>query len=226
MSQSAPFVLRDAGTPASDVQEQRTAEIKDLRFRSLLGEEAWHSLPEPIRKRFSKRLGPLDVILYRGHVIETEISLLGRILAFAARAIGAPLPTRNGATGPAVVSVIEDPALGGQCWTRTYASSGRPHQVIRSMKCFHGATGLEERVGGGIGMALEVSVEDGALAFRSDRYFLDAGPVRIALPHIFSPGVMKIVHREEQDGWFSFHLTLTHPLFGCLVRQIAYFREA
>ena len=41
---------------------------------------------------------------------------------------------------------------------------------------------------------------------------------------------VEIVHRDEPgyrglSNAFSFRLTLTHPLFGCLVHQLAYFKE-
>jgi hypothetical protein len=198
----------------------------DLRFRRLLGDAAWGQLPEAVRRRFSKRLATGETLLYRGEVVATELSALGRMLSFATRIIGAPLPLDNGATGPALVAVTEDPLLGGQSWLRIYARPGRFPQAIHSAKRFRGPTGLEEYVGCGIGMALEVAVEDAALVFRSTGYFIEAGPWRLALPRALQPGRMQIVHRDEGSGLFSFRLTLAHPIFGCLVHQLAYFSDA
>jgi hypothetical protein len=200
-------------------------EITDLRFRTLVGEEAWGRLPEAVRWRFSKRLAPGDTVLYLGRVEATELSVAGRVLAFLARAVGGPLPLSDGATGAAVVAVTEDSALGGQSWTRTYARPGRFPQVVHSAKRFRGPTGLEEYVGRGLGMALRVTVEGGALSFRSVGYFIDIGALRLRLPRALEPGAMEIVHREEADGAFSFRLTLTHPFLGRLVHQLAYFRD-
>ena len=100
--------------------------LVDLRFRALVGEEAWARLPEAVRRRFSKRLGPGEAIVYQGHVTATELSRAGRVLAFLARAIGGPLPLTNGATGAAVVIVTEDAALGGQSWTQDLCPAGAP----------------------------------------------------------------------------------------------------
>lgn len=201
-------------------------QLLDGRFRRLVGEQAWAELPAAVRRRFSKRLGPGDIALYRGVVVETTLSRAGRVLAFLGRAIGAPLPLTDGATGAAVVAVTEDEHVDGQLWTRSYARPGRFPQVVHSAKRFRGATGLEEHVGCGIGMALHVSVEDRALVFRSCGYFIEIAGYRVAIPHWLAPGEMKIVHREEEAGGrFSFRLTLTHARVGRLLHQLALFDD-
>lgn len=205
--------------------EQPTPPLGDLRFRTLLGEAQWSRLHPAVRRRFSKLLAPGEVALYRGKVVATELSRAGRLLVLAARLIGAPLPLANGATGPAVVAVSEDRALGGQSWVRMYARSGRAPQVIHSAKRFRGPTGLEEHVGFGIGMSLTVAEEAGALAFRSSRYYVEIGGWRLWLPAALTPGRMTILHREEADASFSFHLVLDHPRLGRLIDQLACFRD-
>lgn len=197
----------------------------DPRFRVLVGADGWARLPEPVRRRFSKQLAPGQVRIYSGYVALTKLSWPGRVLALFARLIGSPLPASDGAVGPAVVVVSEDAVLGGQTWTRSYARPGRFPQVVHSAKRFSGPTGLEEYVGAGIGMTLCVAAEGGALVFRSQRYFLEALALRLYLPSALSPGVMEIVHRQEDGDCFSFRLTLTHRLFGRLVQQLAYFTE-
>jgi hypothetical protein len=202
------------------------APIDDIRFRTLVGERAWGELPEAVRRRFSKCLGPSDAVVYQGVVTATRLAPAGRVLSFLARAIGSPLPLTDGATGPAVVIVTEDAGLGGQSWLRIYARPGHFPQAIHSAKRFSGPTGLEEYVGCGIGMALRVSVEEGTLAFRSAGYFLQLAGWRLAIPRFFQPGQMLIVHRDLGSGSFEFSLSLTHRLCGQLVHQVAVFRDA
>jgi len=202
----------------------------DPRIQNLLGTPAWESLPVAVRRRFSKCFKPAEALLYSGHVVETRLSLAGRAVSALARLIGSPLPGPDGNMGAAAVSVIEDQASRHQNWTRTYERPGRFPQVVHSMKRFSGPTGLEEYVGSGIGMTLNVSVEDGALVFRSGHYFFEWGRFRLRVPRALSPGDMEIVHRDEPgyeplDNAFSFRLTLTHPMLGPLVHQLAYFRE-
>jgi Domain of unknown function (DUF4166) len=181
--------------------------LADLRFRALVGESDWARLPDAVCRRFSKRLSPEDAVFYRGRVVATDLSRAGRLLAFLARAIGSPLPLTDGATGPALVVVTEDVHLGGQSWTRIYTWTGRHPRTVHS------------------GMALKVTVEDAALVFHSDHYFLALRHWRLRLPRLLEPGKMCITHRDEGSGAFSFRLALTHPLLGRLVHQLAYFLD-
>ncbi len=222
-AEDAPCVVRRAEDVPHDGLESG---VVDLRFRALVGEAGWARLPAAVQRRFSTRLAPGAVLLYAGEVLETRLSRGGKSLSFLARAIGAPLPLDDGMTGGATVAVMENAGLGGQSWTRIYARAGRFPQVIHSAKCFSGPTGLEEHVGGGVGMSLSVAEEGGALMFRSVRYFLTVGRVRILVPKFLDPGVMEIVHRDEGDGAFQFTLVLRHRWLGDLIRQTALFRDA
>ena len=73
------------------------------------------------------------------------------------------------------VTVSEDAEAGGQFWTRIYGRRRGFPQVIHSSKRFAGPTGLEEYIGRGFGIALRVEVEDEALHFLSDHYFVKLG---------------------------------------------------
>lgn len=211
---SAQFVAQTCARPSSDT-----------RFEALVGEEGWARLPHAVRRRFAKRLGAGDVLQYAGYVEATTLSRVGWLLAQAARLVGAPLPLSSGGRVAASVTVIEDPAIGGQTWSRTYARPGGFPQVIHSAKRFSGATGLEEYVGRGLVMVLRVSEESGALVFRSAGYELEIGGVRLRLPAWLEPGAMTIRHQDLGGGSFAFELCVDHPVFGCLLAQRAIFRD-
>ena len=203
----------------------RPAAVGDLRFRTLLGEEAWAALPEATQKRFGKRVDHCRTVLYAGEIVECRMSRAGWLLAQVARLIGAPLPTACDIDVPAAVSVSEDPASGGQFWTRIYGRRRGFPQVIHSCKRFAGPTGLEEYVGRGFGIALDIEVADGALHFLSDHYFFACGPLRLRLPRWLTPGRMRVSHIDCNHGLFAFVLLLEHPRLGELIRQTAMFRD-
>jgi hypothetical protein len=218
----------NAPAQAHDAEPRSRADSRalgDLRFRALMADADWGQLPLPIRRRFSKRLADGETAVYVGEILETHLSRAGWLLAQLLRLIGAPLPTARDSRVPSVVTVTEEIATGGQIWTRLYARRRSFPQVIHSSKRFAGPTGLEEYVGYGVGMALAVEVQDGALVFRSKGYFLEILAHRFFLPAWASPGALSVTHAEIGEGRFLFTLEIIHPRFGQLIRQSAAFRE-
>jgi len=199
--------------------------LGDLRFRALLRDNEWMALPPAIRRRFSKRLPSGGTTVYAGEILETRMSFPGWLLAQALRLIGAPLPTARCVHVPSIVTVTEDKASGGQIWTRIYGRRKGFPQVVHSAKRFAGSTGLEEYVGRGVGMSLDLRVRDGALIFRSRDYFVQVFGRRFVLPAWLCPGELTVIHAEVPDGRFSFTLQLMHPRLGLILRQMALYRE-
>lgn len=196
-------------------------------FRRLLGEDAWQRLPQPVRERFGRTLAPGESAGFIGEVSFTSITTVGWLWAQVARLLGGPLPLKRLSHTPAAVLVTEDSAAAGmQLWTRIYHEPGHLPQVIRSVKRFHGPTGLEECVGAGVGMMLSATVEHRCLVFRSEDYFWRLATLRMRIPRLLTPGRIEVVHREECAGRFSFTLTVDHPWFGRIIEQVAFFRDA
>lgn len=213
----AALAIRETG-PAPE------GELADLRFRALLPAGAWAGLPAAVRRRFSKRMRAGATVVYTGDVRSVESNVWGRCLARAAWLIGAPLPLVF-EPGASVVTVTEDVVGQGQVWSRLYVRRNGFPQVIHSAKRFAGPTGLEEDVGAGVGMALTVAAEEGALVFRSAFYFATVLGRRIRLPRWAEPGRLTIVHRDLGEGRFAFILALDHPWLGRLLGQDAVFRD-
>lgn len=201
------------------------AEICDLRFRALLGEAQWSQLSLAVQARFSKRLSGGATAIYAGTVTAMRMSRTGWLMAQALRLIGGPLPTSTDTGQASVVSVTEDGTSGGQIWSRLYTRRRGFPQIINSCKRFAGPTGLEEHLGHGFAMSLRVTVEQGAILFRSVGYVWQLGRIRFALPRFLWPGDLTITHRETGQGRFAFDLDLVHRRFGSLLHQSIAFEE-
>jgi len=200
--------------------------LADSRFRDLLGEEAWASLPTAVRRRFGKRLTGGASVVYQGEVVSMRMNLLGFLLAQAARLVGGPLPFDSSSVHqPAIVSVTEDIAGCGQFWIRQYGRASGFPQVVHSSKRFSGPTGIEEYIGSSIGMALSVHADEDSLYFESDHYFLQIKGWKLRLPRWLRPGALKITHRDLGRGEFLFSLNLKSRLLGELVHQDALFHD-
>ena len=214
------YAARKTPADAPAARAPGSGDLGDLRFARLLGGEAWGSLPPATRARFGRRVGLGEAIVYRGVTLTNEARPAGRLLARAARLLGAPLPLPDVEPGgSAVVSVTE--ALGGQCWTRAYARRRGFPQVVRSAKAFAGPTGIEEVIGL-VGMALRVRAEGTALVFAHDHYFLRAGRRTLRLPRWLGPALT--VTHEDHGASFVFTLTLGRPARP-LLRQTALFTD-
>jgi len=221
---SAVRIVDRAARPGEHRDDQEG--LYDLRFRALLGAEAWAGLPPAVRARFSKRLGPGAAVTYVGEIVESRRTWPGRVLAQLCRVIGGPLPLHDAVGTPAVVTVTEDGRTGGQFWTRMYGQARGFPQVIHSSKRFDGPTGLEEYLGCGVGIALTVRADPEALHFLSRHYFIAVGGVRFRSPAWLAPGALTISHIDRPDGVFAFVLTLRHPLLGEIIHQTGIFRES
>ncbi len=201
-----------------------TVALGEIRYRLLLGAEAWQRLKPAVQKRFSTHLGDGESVVYVGLIRETRMSRAGWLLAQICRIVGGPLPIERGGQGlPAIVTVTEDRHGKGQFWTRLYGRRRGFPQVIHSAKCFAGPTGLEEYIGFGLGIALNVQARGGALIFSSAGYFLKLLGRRLPVPAWLSPGNLEVGHHDCGGGRFAFTLDLTHPLLGSLIRQTALF---
>ena len=199
--------------------------LVDLRFARLLGPAQWALLPATVRARFAKRYAPGRSVSYAGAITLCRMSTPGWCLAQLARLIGAPLPLdrapvplRGGGLA-AIVTVTEHDPSGGQVWTRVYARRGSFPQVIHSAKMFSGPTGLEEYLGLGVGLALQVEALADRIVFRSDHYFVRWAGLRLRLPRWLEPGTLRIEHVDHGGGRFDFVLGLVHPLLGELIHQ-------
>lgn len=218
--------VRDGQTDPAAIAASLYEEVQavgDLRFRGLFSAEQWGVLPAAVRVRFSKRLGAGRTVTYLGDIIECRMSPCGYLLAQALRLIGGPLPISRDTDVPATVVVTEDEATGGQFWTRIYGQHKGFPQAIQSSKRFAGATGLEEYIGYGCGMALRVEATPQGLHFYSHHYFLKLGRWRLRLPRFMTPGALTVSHVDCGDDWFAFVLDLRHPWLGELVHQTVMF---
>ena len=221
----APYIFSGEVLEAGQNAEHEITKPDD-RFEKLLGHADWMRLPAPIRKRFGKRFKQGQSVAYQGVITDMKMNKFGWLFAQAARLIGAPLPyDKNSIDQPAVVIVTEDAQTNGQFWIRQYGRQKGFPQMVHSSKRFAGPTGLEEYIGYGIGMALELEVNEYALLFKSEHYFLQVFGKRMKLPKWLVPVDLIIGHHELGENRFVFTLELSSKIFGQMIKQDAVFMD-
>lgn len=192
---------------------------RHLDFERLLGRAAWLSLSADTRARFRTGAPPRT---YEGGM-GVRASWAGLIIAQACRLIGQPLAPWRGEDVPVSVAVHTD-RDGSLVWDRLYRFPKRRPCFVTSRKVAD-HRGMVEMVRGGLGMALSVTVEEGALHFRSRGYFLEIGGVRVPLPGLLTPGRAHVVHRDLGGGRFLFSLEFRHPWLGETLSQDGVFAD-
>jgi hypothetical protein len=201
--------------PAAAVTAAPAAAAAPLDIRALLGEPAWLRLPAAVRHRFDA--GHPDTV-YEGRMAKLACSRAGRCFAALSRIVGAPLTAMRAEAVPAVVRVSHD-GRGGVVWERRFLAEGRDAALVRSTKELGPDGLLFERTDGGLGMALAVFEQDGALVFESRRYELVLGRRRLVVPAFLTPGTCRVTHTDLGAGAFRFTLTMDHPLWGRTFHQ-------
>jgi hypothetical protein len=193
----------------------------DLDLASLVGAEGWGRLPGAIQCRFAAAHG--DTV-YRG-ALDLHCSALGRCFAVFSAVLGGPLTELRTNAVPAEVRVYGN-GRGGVVWERRLLASSRAAvRIVRSTKELGRHGGLVERTDGGLAMELDVFEEDGALVFRSRRYFLALGRMRLPIPSWLTPGTCRVEHRDLGAGQFRFTLSMVHPWWGRTFHQSGVFAD-
>jgi hypothetical protein len=189
-----------------------------LDFARLVG-DGWQRLAPDIRNRFTEKPHVAQPIRYSGVMSIVTCSPAGLALAQFCRLLGTPFAPRRGSDVPTVITLRAVLGEDAVIWDREYRYPERAPILVRSTKRTADDGRLLECVGGGFGMSLDVYEEDGALHFRSRRYFWRRGKRLWWLPPSLSPGVTHVAHEDLGDGRFRFLMTVRHPLFGTLFHQ-------
>lgn len=192
-------------------------------FRPFVGGGGWQSLKWGIRKRFDDMAAHPRLVRYMG-TMKVRRSKIGWIFAFICKLFGSPLARYQGSDVPVAVNVFPV-ASGGICWQRVYDFRHKGKVTVQSVKIVDEKRGLLECVGRGLGMRLRVFERDGALHFKSSRYFLDIFGFHMPIPLLMTPGKIHVEQIDESDNFFRFRLAFDHPWFGRTFFQDGVFTE-
>lgn len=186
---------------------------------------AWRDLHPNIRERFDREPEDGERVVYEGAMQEIRRSFMGRLFAECTRVVGNPLTPYAGRDVPMRVELFKKPGRNGVFWRRTYFYASRKPYTVTSVKRESRAGEMLECVGGGFGMKLRVYAENGALHFKSHRYFWRVFGAMIPLPHWITPGETHVVHTDLGGGAFRFTISMTHGVLGETFYQTGVFRR-
>ena len=192
-----------------------------LDLPALVGAAGWARLPAAVQRRFGNAHADTS---YLGRM-DLHCSRIGRVYAWLARLVGGPLPRIDATAVPTTVNVSRN-GHGGVVWERRFhGGAAQAGCTVRSTKEIDAGGGLLERTDGGLSMALDVFEEEGSLVFRSSRYWLVLGALRLPIPALLTPGVCRVTHTDLGQGLFRFTLSMAHPLWGQTFHQSGVFAD-
>lgn len=201
-----------------------------LDLPALAGAAAWARLPAAVQRRFGTAHADVS---YHGH-LDLRCSLIGHVYAALTRAWGGPLTHINTTALPATVNVSHN-GRGGVVWERRFhtgtgtetenGTDNGADRTVRSTKELGTDGTLLERTDGGLAMSLDVLEEDGALVFRSRRFWWVLAGLRIPVPTLLTPGTCRVAHTDLGAGQFRFTLSMVHPLWGETFHQSGVFTD-
>ncbi len=184
----------------------------------------WHQLHPQVQRRFNRLPTVENPIIYQGVMDTVTCSRAGWLFAFLTKVIGNPLSPHQGKNIPMTVKLTTHKNKPGVYWQRTYFFPDKqPFCVTSVKKDDHGR--MMEMVGGGFGMFLDVTAENGELHFRSSRYFWKFLGWYMPLPHWLSPGKTHVIHQDLGGGQFRFTITMDHKILKQTFYQTGVFHE-
>jgi hypothetical protein len=211
------FVLR-----LLDIDDIHNLKPKNT-LKSQLGDQ-WYKLHPNIQQRFGREPVLGQATIYEGSMQIMRRSFMGWLFACLTRVIGNPLSSYQGTNVPMEVALFKKPNREGVYWQRSYFIPNKKPYVVVSSKQESKAGEMQECVGGGFGMKLNVYAEGQNLHFKSYQYFWKVLKYRINVPHWLTPGQTHVIHKDLGDGRFTYTISMTHRILGETFYQHGTFR--
>jgi len=182
-------------------------------FETVLGDD-WNNLGEAIQQHYLLSPYSNDYICASGVMSEVTHSTIAKLIIPFGRIFGAIVPYR-GKNVPVDVHHESSESNSNIHWRRVF-------KFERGDFCF--TTVMEptkeneviEFVRFGLGIRLQVSVENDALFFKDTGYVWRVLGRGFSFPGGWIMGNVFVVERPLDERWFSMSMKLTHPLLGDL----------
>lgn len=192
-------------------------------FKNVLRDE-WSKLGNVIRKHYFLRPYSQDSICVSGEMEKIHHhSNLAKMLIPLGMVFGSIVPKR-GRNIP--IDVHYSARENDSCihWDRVFRFDNSPPFHFKSFMQHVSGNEVIEFVRFGVGMRLAVTVENGALVFRSKGYVWKVFGMTIPIPAGLLFGQAYVEERPVDEQSFRMKMVLNHQVFGSLFRYSGTFR--
>ena len=191
-------------------------------FQQILGKD-WDKLPEVIRRHYR---------LPSGNILQNRVSgtmaidypwFVTPILKMI-RLFGGLIDAKGTNNAVTVDKQVDPDRPDCIFWRREIIPPDGATIVFASRMEYQQANELIEFIGGGFGLHLKLTVENGRLVYRSNGHLWQVGNIRIPVPDVLMLGHATITETAVSDNEFELDFRIRHPLFGDTYRYGGLFK--
>ena len=182
-------------------------------IKEALGDQ-WEALSDVVKRHYDMTPGEQIEMKIEGVMDEIYHSTMAKLFLLPGRIFGALVPYRGKDIPTIVRNWTETDNNKAMYWHRTLSFPNKPPVIFRSRMEHIGGDEIIEFVKYGMGIRMRMSVEDGALVFKSLGYIWRIAGIKIPIPTWAILGDAKIVERAVSDSGFYIEFDMVHPLLG------------
>ncbi len=185
--------------------------------------ESWEKLDDIVKRHYEMTPGESSGIVVRGVMDEVYHSALAKLFLIPGRFFGALVPYRGRNIPTEVHNWTTDKNSRAMFWHRTLHFPNRPPLIFASRMEHVRNNEIIEYVRYGLGIRMQMSVDAGALVFKSKSYVWRIGGISIPIPTWVILGDAEIIEKAAANDRFYIHFEMNHPLLGKTFSYSGYF---
>jgi len=187
-------------------------------IKKALGEN-WDKLADVIKRHYDITPGQSSNMTIKGIMDEVYHSSIAKLFILPGRIFGALVPYKGKNIPTEVHNWTTIDNNEAMFWHRTLTFPGKSPAIFKSRMEHIKDDEIIEYVRYGMGIRMKMSVENGALIFKSIGYVWKLAGMEIPIPNWAILGDAEIIEKAISDDEFFIDFKIIHPLFG---RTFAY----
>lgn len=175
---------------------------------------SWESLDRVVREHYDMTPGTPSSIIIQGTMSEVYHSNIAKLFLLPGRIFGALVPYKGKQISTEVKNWTTQDNHQAMFWYRTMHFPGKAPVTFKSRMEHTTSNEIIEFVKYGLGLRLLITVENGALIFKSKGYIWNIGNLSLHIPNWMILGDAQITEKAISDTEFFIDFDIQHPLFG------------
>lgn len=174
----------------------------------------WDDLDDIVKQHYEMTSGESSEMTIKGVMDEVYHSNIAKLFLLPGRFFGALVPYKGRNIPTEVRNWTSEEDCKAMFWHRTLDFPNKAPLIFASRMEHIKDDEIIEYVRYGMGIRMSMSVDDGALIFKSKGYVWKIGGISIPIPTWLILGEAKIIEKGTAVDKFYINFEMVHPLFG------------